>query len=912
MTLLALSQTPTEGPARLKEAGTVQPISLTAGQSLNSLINQLHAQCPTPPGWILGSLQTPAHEWLAALSLFRDARVLIADTHQDPVQWQDWLSGEIWSDTPAPAPEPESETEQEATASAPAPEPAPAPTPAAPPPKAPERPAASTGEKRTPEQMSDNELVHDAFRYAAWGNHETSLDSIRTQGALRQNRNPELPARIEKAIKQGAYALNVWRGAEKRLKDGGRTQAFEEWWNKTLNASAGNARRHLKTQLKKWETRQKTQRDKLQQARKDRALPPALQPLQLAPGQPHPNSLRHQAPASHWEILIDETGEHFEEQTQGLAHNKVGRVVALAYPANRCPLPPLPDFHATDESHRKVDEVIDRVLKAPVGVLGLTVGDRLTGVRSSWFSAIHQLIELVARLLPLSESTAPRIDVCIEQRGAFESQMPLMAVAEVLQNRLRALHPRLAQLKLSLKFIDKSGHPQNGYVDALAYTWGSPSSESRKRLRLAALKGHCLIEAQADAVERLYARLDGEAPTPAEWYPMAAIYANEPAHSLLRDTLDTLGQQVQQTPGPWQDYLEEVRQRMARKDFRLDELGGALDWLQRWQPDGLTLPPRLQLLWHSARLAHDNHHGGIHLEAASACEQLGNTLLDECAPDVCEADLRVAVTATNAYRFELAEQALARWSARDIRACGLKNWAKVLSSRGQHAAFRGDYPKALNLFAEAMGTFRRLSDTHEAKRESSQTRIYDLIARMDNPQANAAETRAAAEGVFGRSLDDAAKTLARSGHEKRYRHHTLLRLLVKGGPDLASARQAYLGEEAHWQDVEVHHPWPLIQFYRSCLLAEAGAPEKAADYLERAVLACLTDDDRPVMAYMAQCLEAAGKAMGVNMTPAASPGDAASLPPACTQALQALRDTRPGDQEALWSRLARCLPFNFH
>ena len=164
-----------------------------------------------------------------------------------------------------------------------------------------------------------------------------------------------------------------------------------------------------------------------------------------------------------------------------------------------------------------------------------------------------------------------------------------------------------------------------------------------------------------------------------------------------------------------------------------------------------------------------------------------------------------------------------RWKAVPPAVPGLRYWAHVRSSMGQHAAFLGNPVRAAVLFRDAMDALARLSDPEARRGDLLQTRCYLAIALMDDPDTEHAEARKALEWAVG-NLSEAASRLSGSDMSSdRYIHHLLLRWLTYRGS--AEVQKVYLNRRREWKTGE-GHPWPLIQLYRGMLL-RATDPDAA-------------------------------------------------------------------------------------
>jgi hypothetical protein len=228
---------------------------------------------------------------------------------------------------------------------------------------------------------------------------------------------------------------------------------------------------------------------------------------------------------------------------------------------------------------------------------------------------------------------------------------------------------------------------------------------------------------------------------------------------------------------------------------------------------------------------------------------LSSQIYDEAAPLVCHADLHFAVEASNRFEFDYATTCLDRWKNCRPAEPGLRYWAQVQSSLGQHAAFRGDNRGAVELFRQALAAFDRLSDPDQRKSDQQQTRCYLVIALMDEATIPASLVKTELEHLVG-DIEKSAEKLAKSDKaEDRYLHHVLLRWLTNRGDEQAAS--IYLNQKDKWS-AGAGHPWPLIEIYRALLLHESD-PQEASDLALRASNLAFESKQGPVVNLIGAC-----------------------------------------------------------
>jgi hypothetical protein len=314
------------------------------------------------------------------------------------------------------------------------------------------------------------------------------------------------------------------------------------------------------------------------------------------------------------------------------------------------------------------------------------------------------------------------------------------------------------------------------------------------------------------------------------------------------------------------------------------------------------------MAWLTVRLAESNHLGQSEVAWEKELVELSEALLQEAAPQVCHANLHMAVARTNQYAFARARAPIARWAEVPPAVPGLRMWGQVQSSLGQHAAFLGEPRKAVEFFQKAIHAFECLSDADERKKEIAQTRCYLAIALMDDPSAPDDGVRSAVEQVTG-PLASAAEEFAQSGEEElRYAHHLFLRWLVRRGDAALAAR--YVAKRADWKTGE-GHPWPLILLYRALLLKPTDSAA-ARDLAMHAALWATEPRQGPVVRLIGACCRAVARSWGEPWDSMHAELTALDRElPAAAGPLATLR-TWSGAPGPLLEMLETVLPFNFH
>jgi hypothetical protein len=373
--------------------------------------------------------------------------------------------------------------------------------------------------------------------------------------------------------------------------------------------------------------------------------------------------------------------------------------------------------------------------------------------------------------------------------------------------------------------------------------------------------------------QNLYEVMDdlkgGRLPKPEYWSELISMSDAAVADSLVNNLLSQIGAHLRDNLKDWTIYLNHLVAHLDSKAIKMWMLGEQISFLKKYQPDDSVPPPRLKLLWLTAKLAESNHRGAIVVEAFDRFNSLIHDLYEEDAPLTCYATLHLAVNYTNAYRFQEAQDVvenylrlitnaiwgkdLPSWvhsvfdtlmAAAHIEPAfpaaipGLRYFAQLISSHGQHEAFFGRNEEAIKFFCEANRLFARLSEPDEAKKEISQTSAYLLTSLMDldNPDPDLLENTL--KSYFGNDLDAAARALSATNEsEDKYRLHILLRFILSGKAS-DSVKTAVLSQKAVWK-TDSGHPWEMIEFYRGLLLDD---PAERMRHLKKARELCAGND----------------------------------------------------------------------
>ena len=555
----------------------------------------------------------------------------------------------------------------------------------------------------------------------------------------------------------------------------------------------------------------------------------------------HRNSIPELPAAAEWTILFDETGTDFKETAFGnnVSDISLGRMIALVVPEYTV-LPPCKDYcHSVDLLLSEVRALQQVLLSHKCGIIGIPVNALYRIHAEQWFSCIETLLDLILRLLPINGKT--KLKIYAEQRGkacAKDDYLLQKTCDDCLFHLSRAFPERSQSFEIEPHIISKKDHPWNGYVDAVAFCWSSPNG--KMILRESGWDGSCLISSSPYFLRHCIDTMEHEdVVSPNDWTELLKN-TSEQTNSLEKSLLVNLGERAKQMPDIWRNYMDHVVVHLNSKAINMPLLGKQIKWLSCYAPAESELPPRLRLMWLTAKLAEENHRGCIATHQAQREEfiHLSEKLFEEDAPLTCNAALNLAVSYTDEYDFESAKKILAPWHERHPEVSGLQYYGRLLSSYGQHEAFLGRNIEAIPLFKKAIDSFKRLSDKNSAFLDILQTSAYLLTSMMDCLPNFEDEFREEAEMYFKGKILDIAPCLGASAEDStKYQHHILLRYLTSRASS-AEERNAYLSSSDKWL-VGEGHPWEMIEFYRSLLIE---SPEEKMKHLQTAYDIAMTGE----------------------------------------------------------------------
>lgn len=753
-----------------------------------------------------------------------------------------------------------------------------------------------------------NNTLHQIYLRYSWGARTDTELASEAMRLIQKAEQYGFRDKVDAAVALGIQADGL-SGHLRALLEAEGTGAAQSWLSEHHDQHDPWIRKSLSTVLEKWQARH----ERAQRGQQYKVCHSSIMPVQFSTI--HPNSIQHLSTDSNWTVYIDESGKYFDAgiNEQFKDRPELGRIVALVVPG-RTELHHFSDgFHATDATPSEIDEHMQYLLDQDIGIFGFTVNDPMA-YAGNWFSHVVLLARWVLFQLPMAPDIPTQVSFYIERNDARLAYQKIDSLANLLEGEVKAIDAnRFAQLHISAELMDKK-HPLNGYVDLVAFTWGSPAAHSRDRLKKSALLGHCLLQPDQQSMQRLYLSATRNEQLPAkDWYTLCSQVAHEHKSGFLNYFLAQLGEKAQKNLRLWQYYLEEVREQLRHPHHKLAEVCHALDWLERYAPEHQELPSIYRLPLETARLGQENHQGKVNLRRLETCLELITQLEEEDAQQACGALLRVAVSGSNSFEFTLLQPMIQQWLAKPIAISGLANYARLHSSMGQIHAFCHQHSEALEHFERALNYFDRLSDPQRARREKQQTDAYRLTVLMDsNTHAIRDLLNELSQGL---DWQDYSRQMAASGQNLRYAHHLWLRALVFFPKKTKEARQSYLNQSHLWQ-IMGDHPWGLIAAYRGWLLHMQGKALEAGVHMDMAIDLCANPDNGPVLRWMAEVLRTLAKALDIPVQKLPSAEERAHLqdilPAAPHKALQAFALADASTNHEVRIALQQCLPFNFH
>ena len=533
-----------------------------------------------------------------------------------------------------------------------------------------------------------------------------------------------------------------------------------------------------------------------------------------------PRPISTMAPRAHYTLAVDESGSHFTPGGDGRLVGVLGQGGGLA------------GFHAVDANQATRQRALDELLRnKKLGVLGLDASQLPALPGDQWLGGVLHLVTWALLMLP--EPTAT-LEVVVEERGGVKPGDRWNGAVQIIRERLTRVAPERAGSPLTLQAVDKTGHSLLGAADLLSHTWNDGAGAARG-LPESGLLGTCLFGGPEHDLSRclelaLRPRVSG-----ADWRWLVAQPGSDVPGTPAQVALAALGDRADRAQ--WTACVRAAADHLDSGQVDLHRARLEADWLDRHRPDDGVLPRPVELALAIHHLATENHRGEI--LATDRVAALAADHRDEGPALACLADLHLAVQHTNRFEFAAAREQLAWWAGQPVGVAGLRMHARVESSLGQHAAFLGQLPEAMDHLEQALALQERLSDPDVRAREQDQTRAYLAIVSTDHAEISdklALERVVAVTGRLRQALLDP--------NTSPYHHHLILRWMAHRGGGWG-VWQAYRKTRDRWPRGE-HHPWPMIEAYRALLLRPTHR-EAALVHLQRGWDAALHEAMGPVL-----------------------------------------------------------------
>lgn len=529
-------------------------------------------------------------------------------------------------------------------------------------------------------------------------------------------------------------------------------------------------------------------------------------------------------PASKWSILIDDTGSIFKNIKGERKDGPLGKLVALLIP-NYEELPPLPiGWHATELRYEtgNITSVLRNICMHQCGIVGISVENLPSMQGDLWSLCILRLAELIFLMLPVDEYTSLRF--YIEEHSEFTPEMSstFKQMCNSAKMYLAKFLPEKARkINFDVRLIKKEDDPRNGYVDAIAYTWGQPFPEARKYLKK--WIGPCLWEGHSSELIDFMLRM--AYPGIEDWNKFLISFRKDAKNRYIERYLVEIKKGLKNDPKEWTRYLDAVREHLESKNIDLALLDEQLLFLKESRPVDLERNAERKLTFMTCELAHENHHGftidpGFLTEFSPLCEEL----FEQNPSLVAWADLNLSIAYTNTLDFAGAERVMHPWEKQQITVPGRQYHGQILSTLGQIQAFQGNQKGAISYFDKALDELVKNTDPDKAELDKAQTLTYKVIASMDSEDIDRNTLLTLLQDYLDLDLPRAAICFSQKKDDP-YSHHVFLRALATGlSPE---SEQIYLQNKGKWKTGN-SHPWELIEFYRGILLTEPS--EKLAHW----------------------------------------------------------------------------------
>ena len=855
-------------------------------------------------GGIIGSIQTPVVYWLGALKVFPQAKLYLQQKEDkivevDSLNLMKWI---LYSEDKAPTLKNETPKEKIIKASSESISIPPIITET----KAHKKPA-SKPKQQDQKQIAKNgdSLANEVYKYTCWGKeaHKSEITRLESQLAELSLVKPHLINKLKRAQNEGEIVFQGSLLLEKKTKGSFDELAITKWIDEEYKDEAPRVRKWLHTKLEKLKSRKLANTERYKNKKQHKCQ----LPLVALNNGIHPCAIRSLPLEDHYDVYIDETGQSFSALDKNTPQGEtLGKYVAIVIPRS-VELKPLPQFHGSSETPARVDQALATLINKQVGILGFTASDIQAQTFMGWINGVIQLVRWVAYLLPSSASKRT-LNVMIEQRSGFTEAMSLDVLEAMIFDELRTLDKQFENLVIRLQFTGKDNDYLT-YADAVAFTWGSPSKDSKTRLKNSNLQRYCLFNASDNAIEKLYLMANTKLNlTPKEWYALITGIP-EIGESWLTNYVDKVQVRVKKTPELWHQYLDHVRDLLAQKNYKTASVALALQFLSDSEPTSEQLSLALKLRLVSAQLSVKSHLGVLDKPLYDQAVELINTIKKEDAQLACEGALRLFSMSTNVLASYKLVDLISLWLSEPMLNFGKSNFAKLHSTMGQIHAFKGDNTQAVTHFEKAINLFGELSDKTQAEKEVMQTSCYLLTVLLADDNAKQTATKTL-ESLLLQS-NKTMTTLALSLHFP-YVHHTILKAITLRPEWFTSYQKEYLQAPEKWL-MDDFYPWQWITLYRGLNMVFVNT-EQGLEILHDAYARCLSQTNRQgdifhwmqlVMQQLLLQFDDQVEEIDAEILNAIS----SKLPNAKTNQLEALASN---DIDSIRNWLDSVLPFNFH
>ena len=607
-----------------------------------------------------------------------------------------------------------------------------------------------------------------------------------------------------------------------------------------------------------------------------------------------------------WTLVIDETGDNFE-RTEEEELSKLGRFAGVLIPTNSTDVSKF--IHCHEATYTDIFNSLKHIVEQETwSIVGLTMNDLPFVSGEQWIDGVSEIIAWVLRLIPLHE-TKTELIVKIEQRAEHKESSQLNRIQRLLlQDLARFSKTRANNIDLKVRFVNKRTN-WVCYADVISYMWPKTYNDLGRWTQQSAIKTY-LWENIHPVLRSCLDTYLSEERRELSGYQWRSLLLEQ--SELAKHITNVWIQKCREDEQQWRILLEDFKLHLDSKSINMRLVNQQSYFLHESNKEQkYDVPLIWSTLLNICRLAQENHQGKfISDNDLAQCTTNRQILLDENVRLVCFMDLHLAVSMTNSYQFDKARDMLQAWEGEEcIRSIGYNYKGRVLSSFGQHTAFKGNFEQAEQNFEEALTMFSKLSDPSEIERECSQTRNYKIVNMLCQRKPLSEIWTEFEKQIPSVTPENRALFFAQTDDfAQQYNLYLYLRILythAKQDKACFAEVQCYL-EHAHNWKMHESHPWPMISMYRALLYRSSGNEDLGKEHINLAIKKCRSNGVMEI--FLATLKTIANLYFGgqrqINFTQLSQ-----NIPHA-KEHIDALQKVDKNQEPRDW--LSQVLPFNFH